>query len=203
MSKQPKSKLDQYAAQLADMDQAVPRQTLEEITAWLAQEGCSVSLSTVGRYLESLRSQRRQAKVLADITSASNQCKAVEKLFGENPAPGLETIIKLIRVSIMQQATHAQDNPELLKLVDQLTNTVIQHVSAQTKAAQKERELRLAEDKFQVTVCEKFLEWFKDAKAREIADSSVGNAEKIAQLRLEYFKDVDALQKSGKVVLPQ
>ena len=201
MSKQPKSKLDQYAAQLADMDES--KQTLEQITAWLAQEGCSVSLSTVGRFLESQRSQRRQAMVLAQITSAANQCRDVEKQFGDNPAPGLETIIKLIRVSIMQQATHAQDNPELLKLVDQLTNTVIQHVSATTKASQKERELRLAEDKFQVTVCEKFLEWFKDAKAREIADSSVGNAEKIAQLRLEYFKDVDALQKSGKVVLPQ
>jgi hypothetical protein len=30
----------------------------------------------------------------------------------------------------------------------------------------------------------------------------MGNAEKIAALRREYFKDVDALQQSGSVKLP-
>jgi hypothetical protein len=37
---------------------------------------------------------------------------------------------------------------------------------------------------------------------REIAAAPISNAEKIAQLRRHYFADVDALEKSGSVVLP-
>ena len=64
-------------------------------------------------------------------------------------------------------------------------------------------QLKLEREKFQIAACEFFLAWFKDKKAQEIANSTASNAEKISQLRLEYFKDVDALQKSGKVVLPE
>ena len=60
----------------------------------------------------------------------------------------------------------------------------------------------MAEGKFQQATCEFFLQWFNDQKARDIANSTGSNAEKIAQLRQTYFKDVDALQQSGQVKLP-
>jgi hypothetical protein len=66
-----------------------------------------------------------------------------------------------------------------------------------------ERQLALDHDRFEVQVCEKFLAWFSDSKAREIAESQVGNGEKIAALRKAYFADVDELEKSGKVALPK
>jgi hypothetical protein len=66
----------------------------------------------------------------------------------------------------------------------------------------RKRELALTQDKFEVQTCEKFLAWFADQKAREIAESEAPNATKIAQLRQLYFADVDAMEKSGAVQLP-
>jgi hypothetical protein len=34
-------------------------------------------------------------------------------------------------------------------------------------------------------------------------DTALSNAEKIALMRKEYFADIDELEKSGKVVLPE
>jgi hypothetical protein len=62
--------------------------------------------------------------------------------------------------------------------------------------------LKLSQDKFQVEVCEKFLAWFKDDRARQIAESSATNSDKIAALRQAYFADVDAFEKSGELKLP-
>lgn len=63
-------------------------------------------------------------------------------------------------------------------------------------------ELKLTREKWEVEVCEKFLSWFQDSKAREIAESQCSNSEKIAALRQAYYADVDALEKSGQVHLP-
>jgi hypothetical protein len=62
--------------------------------------------------------------------------------------------------------------------------------------------LKLAEEKHAVATCEKFLAWFQDAKAREIAESNATNAEKIAALRKTFLSDVEAFEKSGSLVLP-
>lgn len=62
--------------------------------------------------------------------------------------------------------------------------------------------LALEKERFEVVVCEKFLAWFQDARAREIAESPASNTEKIAALRKAFLADVDALDKSGEVQLP-
>jgi hypothetical protein len=67
----------------------------------------------------------------------------------------------------------------------------------------KARDQSLQRDKFEIETCERFLTWSKDEKARAIATAPISNAEKIAQLREEFFKDVDALQASGEVVIPK
>jgi hypothetical protein len=198
--KQRESKLDQFAGTLADME--AEKKTLAEMRDWLKDEGVTCSISTLSDFLAGLRSRQLQDKLLAQIASGARQCQAVEKQFGANPAPELETLVKLHRVLIMQMSTQGNVDPEFLKLADGMLRTAMDYASGKTKFVQKERELKLAEDKFQIEVCEHFLVWFKDAKAQEIANSSVSNAEKIAALRKEYFKDVDELQASGKVVLP-
>jgi hypothetical protein len=67
----------------------------------------------------------------------------------------------------------------------------------------KRKHLSLLENRLQIETCEKFLAWFKDSRARDIAESKATNAEKIAALRQAYYSDVDELEQSGKVVLPQ
>jgi urocanate hydratase len=67
--------------------------------------------------------------------------------------------------------------------------------------AKRER-LALLRERFECEFCGRFLEWFQNAKAREIAEGAMSNAEKIALLRQELFADVDELEKSGEIVLP-
>lgn len=145
MSKSQKSKLDQFAETLADMD--VAKASIADIQKWLKEEGVAVSTGRISTYLESLRSSRLRAQLLGQITSGAQQCRDVEKAFARNPAPELETLVKLHRVLIMKLSTAGNTDPEFLKLADQLTNTVLNHLSAQTKAAFKEREVSLAEAK--------------------------------------------------------
>ncbi|HRZ55989.1 MAG TPA: hypothetical protein P5525_11095 [Candidatus Paceibacterota bacterium] len=74
-----------------------------------------------------------------------------------------------------------------------------------TVKRQVREDKRLAFDlaKFANLVCDKLLDLAADRRAQEIAAGSGSRAEKIAALRQEFFKDVDALQASGEVVLPQ
>jgi hypothetical protein len=137
------SKLDPFAAKLADLD--AEKKTLPEICEWLLAAGCKVSPSTLSVYLERLRSERRQAKILGLITSGSRQAAEVEKQFARNPAPQLDTIIKLHRVMILQLATQSVDHPELIDITNQLTKTVMDFVSGQTKANLEKSKINLGE----------------------------------------------------------
>lgn len=139
------SKLDPFAAKLADLD--AEKKTLSDICEWLAAKGVTCAPSLVSVYLERLRSERRQAAVLAQITSGSRQAADVEKQFAKNPAPALETIIKLHRVIAMQLATKSVDHPELIEVANGLTKTVMDFVSGQTKAEIEKQKLGQSERK--------------------------------------------------------
>ena len=73
----------------------------------------------------------------------------------------------------------------------------------QIKISQKERELQLAEDKFQIAFCEKILNETTRLQAERIAASNMTQAEKIAALRKVAFQDVEALEQSGKLEIPK
>jgi hypothetical protein len=201
MPKKFKSKLDQYAETLLAMDGE--KKTLADMQAWLKEEGVTVSQGQLSKFLSALRSERQQASLLESIVLGARQVKEVNRRFEKNPAPELESLIKLLRVSILQLATQAQANPELLKLVDQLTRTVMEFVSGQTKALHKERERRLAEDKFQIEFCELVLTQAIREAAERIATSSLSQADKIAAMRREAFKDVESLRQSGNLQIPK
>lgn len=152
MSKAKSSKLDPFASTLVNME--LEKKTLVEMLAWLKEEGVTVGTGTLSDYLSALRSERRQMAVLKLIATGSQQHKEVKAAFAKNPAPHLEELIGLHRMLSFQLATQAVDNPELVKVADQLTRTVMEYVSAQTKAeiekakiSQGERKLVLLEKK--------------------------------------------------------
>jgi hypothetical protein len=92
-----------------------------------------------------------------------------------------------------------------VRLYKCVASIVKESAELELKAKSEERsaaELALNQDKFQVVVCEKFLAWFADEKARQIAEGAGSNSDKITALRQAYFADVDALEQSGKVNLP-
>lgn len=121
--------------------------TFKELHEWVVAEGVSSAQSTVADFVSQLLSKREREQLLNRITSGASQVREVEERFKANPAPELETLVKLHRVLILQLSTAGNTDPELLKLSDQLTNTVAQILSAQTKAHFKEREVSLAERK--------------------------------------------------------
>lgn len=131
------------------------KKTLAEMLEWLKAEGCSSSASRLSKFLSDLRQQRLQDRLLNQIANGARQCKAVEQQFGDNPAPELDTLIKLHRVLILQLSTQGNADPEFLKLADQMMRTAMEFVSAQTKAQFKERELSLGEAKFKESLRDK------------------------------------------------
>lgn len=137
--------LTPYAAPL--LDKRLAGETIADLQKWLKEEGLTVGHSTVADFVSRLLQQRERELLLDRITSGASQVREVEERFKDNPAPELETLVKLHRVLILQLSTAGNSDPELLKLSDQLTNTVAQILSAQTKAHFKEREVTLAEQK--------------------------------------------------------
>lgn len=75
--------------------------------------------------------------------------------------------------------------------------------SARFKGRIEAGKLKLSREKFERETCETFLRWYGERRAREIADGPGTNDEKIAALRAEYFRDVEALEKSGDFRLPE
>ena len=57
-------------------------------------------------------------------------------------------------------------------------------------------------NRFERRACGALVEWLRNAKAGEIAEQPMSNSEKIALMRQAVFGDVDELERSGLVVLP-
>lgn len=66
----------------------------------------------------------------------------------------------------------------------------------------KREGLGVLREKFERESCGALLEWVRNAGWREIGEGPMTNSEKIALLRQALFADVDELEKSGEVVLP-
>jgi hypothetical protein len=104
-------------------------------------------IGTAAPALEGSRDDVRgqvQEELLAQITHGGRLCVEIEKQFGENPAPELETLIKLYRVLILKFSLEAQVAPELFRLVTDLMRPVMEWARLQ----EKRRERELAEQKY-------------------------------------------------------
>ncbi|MDD5349494.1 MAG: hypothetical protein PHQ12_04710 [Chthoniobacteraceae bacterium] len=103
-----------------------------------------------------------------------------------------QEVIALQRLDLDRQIARTQGEIELEKLK-----------IARIKLQQKEEDQALAREKFETDVAEKLLDAALRSAAEKIATSDLSNAEKIAAMRKAAFADVDELQASGKVVIPE
>ena len=94
-----------------------------------------------------------EQKLLRQISRGAALCRAVERSLAGNPAPEVETLIKLFRVLILKFSVEANAAPGLLKLVNDLMKPVLDWARLEEK--RKEREF--AEHKYaaQKTASEK------------------------------------------------
>lgn len=142
------SKLDTFAADLSAWDNAVPRVTLEDMRARLAQRGCSVSVGRLSDYLSAQRKQAeteaRMARVLGSIASGAQTVQRVESEFAKNAPPELATLIRLLQVLIMELSTRAFADPALLEMVASLMKPVLEFA----KLTEKREDRALDREKF-------------------------------------------------------
>jgi hypothetical protein len=91
-----------------------------------------------------------QEQLLAQIAHAASHCAEIERAFGENPPPELDTLIKVYRVLILKLSAEAQANPDQLKLAISLMKPVLDWERfenarrARERAEEKERETQQA-----------------------------------------------------------
>jgi hypothetical protein len=114
------------------------------------------------------------------------------------PAASLEGISGLLEALALGLLANRKPPPELLRAVNRSLVGPFRWAGLQLK---RER-LGLLREKSETESCGRFSKWVRDTKAREIAESSMSNAEKIALLRQALFADVDKLERSGEIVLP-
>jgi len=99
-----------------------------------------------------------EEQLLSQISQGARLCAEVESKLSQDPAPELETLIKVYRVLILKLSLEANVAPELFKLASGLMKPVMDWARLQ----EKRRELELAEQKYRDHV-----EARKTAQARE------------------------------------
>ena len=172
--------------------------------AQCATDGLKVSLDTLSRFFSWWQLEQ-------DLSISFEREQQVLEKTGD---------VKLARAAgetLLMRLGLASQNPELIqaaaKVHDSRRNLDLQEASGKTKAAQKKRSLdqkdeqialeRVRLDALLNSAAEKMLDAAMRAKADEINASGASRAEKIAAMRAAAFADVDELQKSGGVQLPE
>lgn len=203
MTKTKPSKLDPHTEQLVAWFTPAPQGeglTLDQARGRLLElHGLQVSTGRLSQWWESWQQARLQERVLARITAGAEQSRQIEKQFSKDAPPEVDTIIKLLRVLIMQLSVQATAQPDLLDVVNPIMRSVLNF----EKVKQKDRELTLDREKFEVETAEKLLDAALRQKADELNASNLSQADKIAAMRREAFRSVDELQASGKVQIPR
>lgn len=151
--------------------------------------GLAVSIRALSEWWETRAKEEQNARFLRAANVANDIGSQAEKL------PQLTRALKSTLTQWAFDMALSGTDAEKIK-------SVMGIVGGMERAALDQAKLRLDVEKFQIEVCEHFLAWFTDEKARAIADSTAPKAEKVALLRKAYFADVDELQAAGGVALP-
>src|SRR5947199_8291504 len=111
-----RSKLDDYSEQLEQWLEG-EQMTLSQAREQLAKVGCAVSLGRLSEWRRARAWQQTREQLLNQIAEGARHCEEVEKEFGTNPPPELETLIKLHRLTILQLSSQNNVNRETVSLV--------------------------------------------------------------------------------------
>lgn len=156
-------------------------------TVWLKQQDDIARTRERARYSLELAkasggnlSEGALAQLTGEVMDLMSEITAMRDEEGNLDTSALEAINKIL------VANRARE-------LDTLT-----HKLNLKKLEQKDRELALAEDKFQIQFVETFLKHLDDKRAREIAESAATKDVKMDQLRLHLFGKRPAEREEGK-----
>lgn len=173
---------------------------LVKCAAWLREDGLETSKSAVGNFC---RWYPLQAQFRADEQTTDSVLEQVKKEATQLTDEQLD-IIGQRTFSLL--ALRREDSKTFLAYRTALNEAKFELAKIELRRQAEERlkgKAALEKEKWVVESCEKILKAATDSKTREIAALSVPNSEKIALLRKHWFADVDELEKSGGVKLPE
>lgn len=216
MKKQSKFRTDSVLGNLPPQRQEQIAEFLEVVKdgdryaatcAWLADDGLKVSRSALWSWYQQFALRR-------DMTSADELAAFAQQAARERDpkltAAELEEIGNKVftAASLAARDQKSYVDIQYLKLAQQSARTKADLETAKLKIrkaaeARAERKLRLEREKFEISAAEKMLDARLRSKADEINASSLSQAEKIAAMRKAAFADVTALERSGRVQIPE
>jgi hypothetical protein len=160
MRKEPASNLDAYVDRLDTWFDA-DKLSYKQVRQRLKKLGYTVSIATLARWHRVRQAGRLQQRLLEEIAQAGECCKEIEQQFSKNPAPAIETLIKLHRLLALKLSTGAQETPALVRLVATLMKPLLDW--SRLEEQRKQRELDRQKE-------------HEEAKARETATSGGSDA---------------------------
>ncbi|NBV25383.1 MAG: hypothetical protein EBS05_26150, partial [Proteobacteria bacterium] len=174
------SKLDHFAEQLREWDeQRVPisciKPDADTMFKRLTDLGCDTSVSRICRFLKNMRAADLRERLLDQITTAAQSCKEAEGRFRKAQPPGLNTLVKLHRVIIMQLATQSDTDPELIRLASGAMKPVLDYA----KLELRHKEFGLQQRKFALLKARAA----KADQAEQVANSDLTPEEKQRKMR--------------------
>ena len=101
MNRPKESKLDDHAEAL-DQWLGEEQITLVEAQERLRNLGCVVSLGRLSEWRRGRTWERTRRQLLEQIAAGARHCQQVEKQFGSNPGPALETLLNLHRLAVLE-----------------------------------------------------------------------------------------------------
>jgi hypothetical protein len=170
------------------------------VRKWLAQDGLKTSQASLSDFFSwyPLQQQFRADEVTTE--SLLEQIKAEVQGLTE------EQLDEIGQRTFSLLAIRRQDLDGFVNVRSARTKAQLEKAKLKLRERAEDRmslKLKMEMDKRLDAACEKLLDAATRAKADEINASSMSQAEKIKAMRQEYFKDVDELMASGKVVLPE
>jgi len=168
------NKLDAFRDQL-DAWFGDERVTYTAAIERLRAQGCRSSHSALSTWWTRRQQEQREESILDRITVGARVTEQVEAQFARHPAPGLDVLIKLLRTIILDLSVKGVGEPALLKVANELMQTVLKARDQEHKA----QALGLDREKF---------DWMRQRaeladRAEQVTASTATPAEKEAQMR--------------------
>jgi uncharacterized protein YcbK (DUF882 family) len=173
---------------------------LTETVKSLREDGLDTSVAALSDFY-SWRQLRQQ--FAEDETTTES---LLEQLKREVPNVSDEQLDEIGQRTFSLLSLRRQDLSGFMKVRTARTKGLIEAEKLKLARIAEERhgkEFAFEKEKWVQESCNKILAAATDARTREIAEMAVPNGEKIRLLRQHWFADVDELEKSGDVKLPQ
>lgn len=187
--------------------------TLTHVCQHLQSLGVRCSIGALSRWLKTDKQAaiRRawEDRVIGALKENNDRLNSVLRASGESGMAAVIVALEKValQLSVMLSGEQADITPsgadlgevrEQLELIAQSIKPILDYRRVLVAEQASKRDERRMQDE----MCAKFLTWYADQRAREIAESTAPSEEKVRRLRSEFFSDVDALEKAGGVVLP-